>query len=1432
MNFKTFLIILSIISYTTAQSFDHKCVNDDDCIVLNKQILHWTPATPLTSGFLCIQGQCRLVSGAGKVCSASSECALYQYIQRQLSANISASTFLPSTASSNLSKFLDTICSPEFCTIASPCDYKQDVLTFGELQPSLQLQHNPSNYSCCAAAKIDWQCTQMGGYLTTCGVESVCQPYDGKTQVDGKSELPKKVLNLQYCVDTNSGKSGQWIGIVMVLLGATLLNVGLNVQKMALRKRHEQKRESDRMQILVALQAIREKLVAQRAEAAAVGARARTSSRRSFLGLWGDKNSDANPPPSDDGTSTVVGDTLNRENAGPSSRINSWFSAINKHGHEQGSEVSKTTLNEPSTSTQAMTELVQNTPKQTARGARPSLRIDIGIPFGGTTTNNWTGHSNAPSPTPKVDPDLQSIEFPEAPGDAIQFEKNLGFGRLLVNPIWLFGLTLFVLGNFLNFIALKFAPQSLVAPLGAWALVVNVIIAPALNRESWGWKDIVGVVFIVGGSAIVVLFAGVSGKDYNLCVLLALFGRLATIVFLTVTGVLLVFVYLLLNTIEKNMDLGEEEVSDSEDESEETPDANSESRHDSRRHSEDGRSVKSQNIQNAKEIVRQAFENCHGSHSPMYESEQVFVRPHSVPADSPFSRADSVQQYKHGRHNSDSHAHRPHAKKKKSDKAIELPDPVAENEEVEGGESPSVQNAEEKQSKHTPDPSVDTSLNSLSSIDKDEQQSPTQQSLTRNIPSPYHTHAIITPFVETPIIATVSRRSQNLSGVSGPLADYFGSSGGVAALPTVSRPPSRPMRMRSVAAALRSEHNLPFQPKRTKGQMVKMWFWKMLPKSWRDTIKKIVAWIKLRKYLPTFKKKIPINSPAVQYVLPLSYASLGGLMATITVLFAKSTIHLLSASLFEGDNQYQNGFAWLITLVTVFTAVSQIYWINMGLQRYDALLQIPIFYVVWTVFDVIGGGIYFDEFSNFTPLNYFLFSLGVGVIFVGVGILAMRLKVIHDSDVAETKSNMEMIQMTHEPEAIVEDEEYGLRNRRKDHGLIYDWSNPCNPRNFSGELQNFEFPDKINYIIPRIQVSITSCTLETVLSNIIGAVSSVSTSKWIIEGVYVLLDSNVPSDAFNAVFEWPIFNPYLNRSVKVTVYSSDTGFAIPTNSLGSLLEKSPTLKPSDVKEGVVAYQDLRISGIFPPVEPGDGKPSIIYFVVPTLITIVVGIIVYWTRKRRRRNVDGSNQASGIELRNRARARAPQQKKLPVLSSTDLDHIPCLPYDSLRIRLENSPNSEEPPTKSYSIMKRTLTALSLSQDSESEPCSICLEALKPRDEVRKLPTCEHVFHKECIDNWLLEQSCCCPNCRFDLRIAVGIEILDAGMETVVDIADEAEDLGEDESQAVVIDRVVQVREGSDPVQVESDARTEVALNAREQNVNAGETVNGSAEFSLL
>merc|ERR1719183_2773144 len=51
----------------------------------------------------------------------------------------------------------------------------------------------------------------------------------------------------------------------------------------------------------------------------------------------------------------------------------------------------------------------------------------------------------------------------------------------------------------------------------------------------------------------------------------------------------------------------------------------------------------------------------------------------------------------------------------------------------------------------------------------------------------------------------------------------------------------------------------------------------------------------------------------------------------------------------------------------------------------------------------------------------------------------------------------------------------------------------------------------------------------------------------------------------------------------------------------------------------------------------------------------------------------------------------------------------------------------------------------------ETCSICLEALNADEDVREIPSCQHVFHCECLMPWVTERRASCPMCRLDVTV---------------------------------------------------------------------------------
>ncbi|KAJ2495095.1 hypothetical protein GGI11_008555, partial [Coemansia sp. RSA 2049] len=122
---------------------------------------------------------------------------------------------------------------------------------------------------------------------------------------------------------------------------------------------------------------------------------------------------------------------------------------------------------------------------------------------------------------------------PEPPGRTRRLKARLQ-DLPIGNPYWAIGLVVFVLGNATNFIALQFAPQSLVAPLGAVALVTNVIVAPLLNKERIGLFDVGGIALIIAGCVIVVVFSGIAQQNLRLCMLIQLLRARPTVIYLCI----------------------------------------------------------------------------------------------------------------------------------------------------------------------------------------------------------------------------------------------------------------------------------------------------------------------------------------------------------------------------------------------------------------------------------------------------------------------------------------------------------------------------------------------------------------------------------------------------------------------------------------------------------------------------------------------------------------------------------------------------------------------------------------------------------------------------------------------------------------------------------------------------------------------------------
>jgi len=117
-------------------------------------------------------------------------------------------------------------------------------------------------------------------------------------------------------------------------------------------------------------------------------------------------------------------------------------------------------------------------------------------------------------------------------------------------PQWWAGLCFVVLGAVGDFSALGFAAQSIVAPIGATTLVVNLIFAHFWLAEELPLKDLIATIFIVAGAAICAVMGDHSDTKYSLEQLLEFYRRPAFIGYAISVCVVIISLFCLTKYIE------------------------------------------------------------------------------------------------------------------------------------------------------------------------------------------------------------------------------------------------------------------------------------------------------------------------------------------------------------------------------------------------------------------------------------------------------------------------------------------------------------------------------------------------------------------------------------------------------------------------------------------------------------------------------------------------------------------------------------------------------------------------------------------------------------------------------------------------------------------------------------------------------------------
>ena len=136
---------------------------------------------------------------------------------------------------------------------------------------------------------------------------------------------------------------------------------------------------------------------------------------------------------------------------------------------------------------------------------------------------------------------------------------------------------------------------------------------------------------------------------------------------------------------------------------------------------------------------------------------------------------------------------------------------------------------------------------------------------------------------------------------------------------------------------------------------------------------------------------VQLRSSRLRLLRGLCYALISGILSAHSLLVAKSAVELIVRTLIDHINQFHSYQSWLILLALLFFALSQLYYLHLGLRLCSTSVLYPFVFCVYNIIAILDGLIYFRQTSRISILHACLIALGTVILLSGVLALSWRL---------------------------------------------------------------------------------------------------------------------------------------------------------------------------------------------------------------------------------------------------------------------------------------------------------------------------------------------------------------------------------------------------------------------------------------------------------
>jgi drug/metabolite transporter (DMT)-like permease len=117
---------------------------------------------------------------------------------------------------------------------------------------------------------------------------------------------------------------------------------------------------------------------------------------------------------------------------------------------------------------------------------------------------------------------------------------------------------------------------------------------------------------------------------------------------------------------------------------------------------------------------------------------------------------------------------------------------------------------------------------------------------------------------------------------------------------------------------------------------------------------------------------------------------------SFTAMFGKAIVELIFDAI-AGEDDFNQVGPWIVIALILFFFINQVRHLNRSLELYSALMIVPFYETLYSLFGILNGAVYYRDFDGFEYTQTLFFVLGITINCIALLLLTARAETSQDT---------------------------------------------------------------------------------------------------------------------------------------------------------------------------------------------------------------------------------------------------------------------------------------------------------------------------------------------------------------------------------------------------------------------------------------------------